>query len=92
MISMLIGLKVSSLVLKCVFCRRELTGKLVPPHETESLSFWNAKMYRAERVDGKNDAIHLVMFSPKVMVIRIWKMTHFMYFHPKNQSQFGQDI
>ena len=31
MISMLIGLKVSSLVLKCVFCGQELTGKLVPP-------------------------------------------------------------
>ena len=30
-------------------------------------------MYRAQRVDGKNDVILLVMFTSKVVVIRMTK-------------------
>ena len=53
-------------------------------------------MDRAERVDEKNGVICLViMFTPGVMVIKISKMTHFLYFllmPAKNQSQFGENI
>ena len=37
-------------------------------------------MYGAQRVDEKNDVICLVMFASKVMVIRMSKMAHLMYF------------
>ena len=36
-------------------------------------------MCRAQRVDGKNRFIRLVMFTSIVIVIRMSKMTHFMY-------------
>ena len=52
-------------------------------------------MDRAQRVDEKNGIIYLVMFTPRVMVIKMSKMAHFMYSlldTTKNQSQFGQDI
>ena len=38
----------------------------------------NISTYRAKSVDEKNEVIRLVMFTPKVMVIRILKMAHFM--------------
>ena len=38
----------------------------------------NISTYRAQRVDEKNDVIHLVMFTPKVMVIRMSKVALFM--------------
>ena len=41
---------------------------------------WNISTYRAQRVDEKNDVICLVMFTSKVMVIRMSKMAHLMYF------------
>ena len=51
---------------------------------------------RAQRVDGKNGVICLViMFTPRVMVIKISKMAHFFYFllmPLKYQSQFGRNI
>ena len=37
-------------------------------------------MNRAQRVHEKNSVICLVMFTPGVMVIKISKMTHFLYF------------
>ena len=40
----------------------------------------NISSYWAQRVDEKNNVIRLVMFTPKVMVIRMSKMAHFMYF------------
>ena len=43
----------------------------------------------------KSRAIHLVMFTPRVMVIELSKMADFMYLlldTAKYQSQFGQDI
>ena len=51
---------------------------------------------RAQKVHGKNGAICLViMFVPRVMVIKMSKMAHFLYFLlmlAKNQLQFGQTI
>ena len=38
----------------------------------------NIPMYRAQRVDEKNDVIYLVMSTSKVMVIKMSKMVHFM--------------
>ena len=35
-------------------------------------------MYRAQRVDEKNDVIRLVMLTSKVMVIRMSKMAYLM--------------
>ena len=40
----------------------------------------NISMYWAQRVDKKNDVICLVMYTSKVMVIRMSKMAHLMYF------------
>ena len=51
-------------------------------------------MDRAQRVDEKNGIIYLVMFTPRVMVIKMSKMAHFMYFlldTAKYQFQFRQD-
>ena len=51
---------------------------------------------RAQRVDKKNRVICLIiMFAPGVMVIKMLKMAHFLYFllmPAKNQSQFGENI
>ena len=52
-------------------------------------------MDRAQRVDEKNGVICLVMFTPRLTVIKMSKMARFMYFlldNAKNQFQFGQDI
>ena len=57
---------------------------------------WNISRYRAQIVDEKNDDIRLVMFTSKVMAIRMSKMAYLMYFllntEKKKQTQFGQDI
>ena len=84
----------SSLVRKCVFYKQKLTGKRVP-HGTEIkfLKFNNILTDRAQRVDEKNGVIRLVIFTARVMVIKISKMARLMYFLPdtaKYQSQFGQ--
>ena len=56
----------------------------------------NTQMDRAQRVNEKNGDICLViMFTPQVMVIKMSKMVHFLYFLQmpgKYQSQFGQNI
>ena len=53
---------------------------------------WNIPTDRAERVDGQNGVICLViMFTLRVMIIKMSKMAHFLYFQlipAKNQSQF----
>ena len=53
-------------------------------------------MDSAQRVDEKNGAICLVIiFTPGVMVIKMSKMAHFLYFlqmTAKNQLQFGHNI
>ena len=54
---------------------------------------WNISTYRAQRVDEKNDVICLVMFNSKVMVIRMSKMAHLMYFllnTEKNRPSLGK--
>ena len=57
---------------------------------------WNIPTDRAQRVDGKNGVICLVIiFTPQVMVIKMPKMAYFLYFllmPAKNQSQLGQNI
>ena len=48
---------------------------------------------RAQRVDEKNDVICLVMFTSKVMVIRMSKMAHLMNFYlntEKNRPSLGK--
>ena len=45
-------------------------------------------MYRAQRVDEKNDAICLVMFASKVMAIRMSKM-YFLFNTEKNRPSLG---
>ena len=48
-------------------------------------------MDRAQTVDEKNGVIRLVVFTPRVIVIKISKMVHFVYFlldRAKNQFQF----
>ena len=51
---------------------------------------------RAQRVDEKNGIICLViMLASGVMVIKMSKMAHFLYFllmPANNQSQFGENI
>ena len=53
-------------------------------------------MDRAQRVDEKNGVICLViMFTSRVMIIRMSKVSNFLYFVlmiAKNQSQFGKNI
>ena len=52
-------------------------------------------MDRAQRVHEKNGVTRLAVFTPRVMVIKMSKMAHFMYFlldTAKNQSHFGQDL
>ena len=51
---------------------------------------WNIATDRAQRVDEKNGNIRLVMFTPRLTVIKMSKMACFMYFlldTAKNQSQ-----
>ena len=52
---------------------------------------WHITKDRAQAVEGKNWFICLViMFTPRVMVIKMSKMAHFFYFllmPAKNQSQ-----
>ena len=90
------GLRVSSLVRKCGFYRPDLTGKWVTHgNKIKLLNFKNILTNKAQRVVEENEVICPVIFSPKVMVIKISKMVHFMYFlldTGKYQSQFEQDI
>ena len=54
---------------------------------------WNISTYTAQRVDEKNDVIRLVMFTSKVMVIRMSKMAYLMYFllnTEKNRPSLGK--
>ena len=42
---------------------------------------WNMRTDRAQRVDEKNGVIYLVaMFAPRVKVIKISHIAHFLYF------------
>ena len=64
-------------------------------NEVFEIQNWNILTDRAQRVDGKNGVIRLVILTPRIMVIKMSKMAHFMYFllyTAKYQSQFGQDF
>ena len=37
-------------------------------------------MDRAQRVHEKNGFIHLIMFTPRVVAIKMSQMAHFIYF------------
>ena len=54
---------------------------------------WNIPTDRVQRVNERNVANCLaIMFTSGVMVIKMSKMAHFLYFllmPEKNQSQFG---
>ena len=54
----------------------------------------NISTYRAQRVNEENDVIRLVMFTSKVMVIRMSRMAYLMYFLLKTEKtdQFERDI
>ena len=81
-----------------MFYTPELIGQ-GEPHGTE---FWVLEMQkskilknRAQRVDEENRVICLVMFTLRVKIFKVSKMSHFVYFlqmTAKNQSQFGQNI
>ena len=66
---------------KYVFYRPEHNAKR-GSHELNfdgpKMQNWNIPMDRAQRVDKKNGVISLVMFTPRVTVIKMWKMTHFL--------------
>ena len=54
---------------------------------------WNISAYKAQKVNEKKNVIRLVMSSSKVMVIRISKMAHLMYFllnTEKNRPSLGK--
>ena len=56
---------------------------------------WNISTYRSQRVDEPNGVIHLIMFTPRAMFIKMSQMPHLMYIllnTLKSQFQFEQDI
>ena len=57
---------------------------------------WNIPIDRAQRVGQENGVIGpVIMFTLKVIVIKMSKMAHFLYFLlmvVKNESQFVQNI
>lgn len=94
--SMLTSLKVSSLPHKCVFYRRyhKANGE---PNGNEFWRSWNAKLnIPTHMVDEKNGIICIIIwFIPGVLVIKMWKMVHFLYFllmAGKHSAQFEQNI
>ena len=81
---MLIDLKVLCLACKCLFHRPE-QNKKGWTHENEFWRFWkqnwNIPIDRAQRADEKNGVIFLfIIFSPKVMVVNMSKITIFCIF------------
>ena len=74
-ISMLAGLKVSSLISKCVLYRQE----------------HNEKWDRAHSVDEKSEVICLfIMLSSRVMDMKMPKMAYFLYIFQKTSYSFGK--
>ena len=98
---MLTGLTMLSWACKCVnFTKQNITkGERDPMKlnfDSLEMQKWNIPTDRAQRVDRKNEDICLVIiFTPQVMVIRMSKIAHLLYFllmPAKNQSQFSQNI
>ena len=97
---MLTGLKVSSLASKCVYFTDQ---NIMQRWNSVELNFEGLEMqkqntptHRAQRADEKNGVICLgIMFVSRIMVIKMSKMTHFLYFllmKAKNKSKFGKNI
>ena len=89
--SMLTGLKMPSLVCKCVFCRPEQIAKNFKMQKS------NIPMDRPWRVDDKNGVIYLViMFTPGVMIIKMSKNGSFFVFSadysPKSVTVWGKQL
>ena len=57
---------------------------------------WNTETDKTQKVDEENGVIYLgIMFTPTVMVIKMSKMAHFLYFQlmtAKKLWQFQQNI
>ena len=57
---------------------------------------WNIATDRTERVDEKNGVIcQFIMFTPRVIVIKMSEMSHFLYFlqmTAKKWLQFGYNM
>ena len=80
---MLTGLKLLSLACRCIFYRPEhnaMGGFNELDFRGLKIQKWNIPVEKAQRVDEKNSVICLVIFTPGVMVIKMPKMTHFLYF------------
>ena len=64
--------------------------------ESLEMQKWNMSTDRNKNANAKNGVICLFfMFTHGVIVIKMWKIAHFLYFllmTTKNQSQFGQNI
>ena len=95
---MLTGLKVSSLPCKQVFYKPKHNVKREDCMELNfkglEIQKWNIPTERAQRLDEKNVALCLVvMFTPRVMVVKMSKLAYFLFFllmAANNYSQFGQ--
>ena len=96
---MLTGMQMSSLECKCAFYGPEHNAMAVGSYELnfERLEIQKMKIPtdRAQTLDGKNRVIYLfIMFTPIVMIIKMLKKAHFLYFQvlAAKSSQFQQYI
>ena len=99
---MLTGLKLSSLTYKCV----NFTGHNITEKEVWTLWNWILKVLKwrneiyqrielKEKTEKSGVSFPVIMFTPQVIVIKMSKMTHFLYFRlipPKSQSQYFDKI
>ena len=72
-----------SLACKCVFYRPEHNAKGDPMglnFEGLEMQKWNTPTDRAQRIDEKNGVFCLVMFIPRVTVIKMSQMALFYFF------------
>ena len=78
------SLKVSSLSCKSVFFRSEHNAKgdhMELSFQRLEMQKWKIPTGRPQRADEKIEAICLIiMFTPRIMVIKMSKMAHIMYF------------
>ena len=92
------GLKVSSLACNCVFYRPENRkgNPMVLTFKVFEMQKWNKPTHRGQKVGEKNMVMCLViMFTTRVMVIKMSKIAQFLYFLlmiAENQLQFRQNI
>ena len=88
---MLTGLNMSSLACKCVLYRPEHDSKgMGTPWYLifKALKYKNEPVDKAQRVDEKTRVICLVIFTPRIMVNKMSKMAHFLYFLLMTSKKF----